>query len=91
MTDDNKTDVYYDVNWDGPLQKLQEDNDIFQAGDVVYNATHLSPIQQVHHWYTLSIIKTTVHVHHVLADNIDLQKPSSSIKLPNTQNHQKTA
>ena len=45
ITYDNKTDGYYVVKWDGPLYKLQEENDGFQAVDVVCNATYLNPIQ----------------------------------------------
>ena len=46
MTDDNKTHVYYIVNWDRPLHKLQKGTDISQAGGVVCNDTKLNPIQQ---------------------------------------------
>ena len=90
MADDKKTHVYYIVKWDRPLHKFQEDTDIFQAGDLICNATYLDPIQQAHHWYTQNTIKTVVHVQHVLAENLDLQKPSLSIKIPNTCNRWET-
>ena len=76
MIDDNKTHIFYIVKWDRPLHELQEDTDIFQAGDVVCNSTYLNPIQQAHHWYTQSTIKTGVRIQHVLVANLDLQKPS---------------
>ena len=38
-----------------------------------------------------STVNTVVHVHHVLADNIDMKKLSSSIKLQNTCNRYETA
>ena len=53
-------------------------------------ATYLNPVQQAHHWYTPSTIKTVVCVQHVFAENIDLQKTSSFIKLPNTCNRRET-
>ena len=67
ITDDNKTHGYYIVQWDRTLHKLQEDTDIFHAGDVVCNATYTNLMQQAHHWYTQSTIKTVVHIQHVLA------------------------
>ena len=90
MTDDNKTHEYYIVKWDRPPHELQEETDIFQAGDVVWNAKYLNPIQQSRHWYTQSTIKTIVRVQNVLAENLDLRKPSFSIKLPNTCNLRET-
>ena len=72
--------------WDRPLHQLQEDTGIFQAGDVVYSARYLNIINQAHHWYNQITIKTVVCVQHFLAANIDLKKPSWSIKLPNTCN-----
>ena len=84
------THGYYIVKWERTPQKLQEDTEIFQAGDVVCNTTYLNPIQQSHHWCTQSTIKTGVHVQHVPAENLDLQKPSSSIKLPDTCNLRET-
>ena len=87
ISDKNKTHGYYIVNWDIPPHKLQEDTDIFQAGGIVCNATYINPIQQAHHWYTQSTTKIVVHIQHVLAANLELQKPSLSIKLPNTFNH----
>ena len=86
MIDDNKTHGCYIVNWGRTPQKLQEDTDIFQAVDVVCGATYLNPIQKAHHWYTQINIKTVLRVHDVIAANIDLQKPSLSIKLTNTCN-----
>ena len=86
MTDDNKTHGYYIVKWDRHPHELQEDTGIFQAVDVVCNDTHLNPIQQAHHCYTKSTIKTVVCVQHVLAANIEVQKTSSSIKFTKTCN-----
>ena len=70
MTDDNKTHEYYIVKWDRPPHELQEETDIFQAGDVVYNARYINSIQQAHHCYTQRTIKTVVRVKHVLAANL---------------------
>ena len=70
---DNKTHEYCIAKWDRPPQKLQEDTDIFQAGDVVCNATYLNKIQQEHNWYNQITIKTVVRVHHVITANIDLE------------------
>ena len=91
MTDGNKTDGSYVVKWYGTLHELQKDADGFQVDDVVCNDTQLNPIQQARHWYTLITIETFVRVHNVLADNLDLQKPSLFLKLPNTCNHWETA
>ena len=90
MTEDNKTHEYYIVKLDRPPHKFQEDTDIFRAGDVVYNATYLNPIKQAHNCYTQTTIKTVVHVQQVLAANIYLKKPSSSITPPNTYNFRAT-
>ena len=60
MTDNKKTHGYYFVKWDRPPYEFQEDTDIFQAGDIVCNATYLKSIQQAHHWYTQSTINTGV-------------------------------
>ena len=68
-----KTQGYYSVKWYIPLHKLQQGTDIFQAVDVVWNATYLNQFQQAHHWYTQITIKTVVHIQHVLAENIDLK------------------
>ena len=91
MTDDNRTHGYYIVKWDRPPYELQEDTEIFQAGDVVCNATYLDTIQQPHHWYTQTTINTVVRVQNFLLANIELQKPSSPIKLPKTCNCRETA
>ena len=90
MIDENKTHGYYIVKCDRPLQQLQEDTYIFQAGDIVCNATYLNQIQQSHIWYTQITIKTAVRVQHVLAEKLDLQKLSTSIQLPNNFNHRET-
>ena len=58
---------------------------------VVCNDTYFNPIQRARHWYTPITIKTVVRAQYVFADNIDLQKPSSSIKLPITCNLRDTA
>ena len=91
MTDNNKIYGYYLINWDGPPYEFQGDTDGFQAGGLVCNARYLNPIEQECHWYTLGTIKTCVSIQHFLTANIDLQKPSSSIKPPNTCNRQDTA
>ena len=90
MTENIKTHESYIVKWDIPPHKLQEGTDIFQAGDVVCNATYLNSIQQAHHWYTQRNINTVVRVQHVLAANINSKKPSLSIKPPNTYNYRGT-
>ena len=59
---------------------MLEDTDIFQAVDVVYNAIYLNPLQQSHHWNTQITIKTVVHVQHVIAENIDLLRPSNFVQ-----------
>ena len=76
MMEENKTYWYSIIKWDRPPHKLQKDTDIFQAGDVVCTSTYLNPIQQAHHRYTQSTIKTIVCVQNILAANIDLQKTS---------------
>ena len=73
MTDDKKKHGYYNVKWDRPPHILQEDTEIFQAGDAVCNSTYLNPIQQSHHWCTQSTIEIVVRVQHVIAENIDLK------------------
>ena len=39
MKDNNKTYGCYIAKWARPLHKFQEDTDIFQAGELVSNAT----------------------------------------------------
>ena len=85
-----KTHGYYIVKWYRPLQKLQEDIDIFQAGYEVFDDTNRNLIQQAHNWYSQRTIKTVVHVHHFVAVNIYLQIPSLSIKIPNTCDRSET-
>ena len=71
MTDGNKTHGYYIVKLYSTPQKFQEDTGIYQAGDVIFNTTHLTSIHQSHHWYTQSTIKTVVRVQHVITENND--------------------
>ena len=87
VTDDRKTHGYYILKWYRPPQKLQEGTNIFKSVDVLWNDTYLNPTHQEHNWYTQITIKTVVCVKHFLTENIDLQKPSSFIKLTNTCNH----
>ena len=68
----NKTHGYYIVKWERTPDELQEDTDIFQAGDIVCNATYVNTIQQANHWYTEITINTVVRVQNVLAANLDL-------------------
>ena len=56
MTDDNKTHGYYIVKWDRPPHELKEDTEIFQSGDLFFNAAYLNKTQQAHHRYTQSTI-----------------------------------
>ena len=70
MKNYNKTHGCNIVKWDRPLHELQEDTDIFQAGDVVCNATYLNPIQQEHQWYTQITIKNVVRAQYVLAEKL---------------------
>ena len=90
MTDNNKTHGYYIVKGGRHPHELQEYTETFQAGGVFYNAKYLNPTQQAHHWYTQSTIKTIVRVQYFFSEIIDLQKPSSPMKLPNTCNRRET-
>ena len=85
-----KTHGYYIVKWDRPLKQFQEDTDIFQAGYEVFNDKYLNLIQQSNNWYSQSTIKTVFHVQHFLADNLYLQIPLLSIKIPNTCDRSET-
>ena len=62
ITDDKKTSGYYVLKWHRTHHGFQEDIDVFQSGDVVFNATYLNPIQLASRWYTLITIKTGVCV-----------------------------
>ena len=94
LTEDNKTDGYYLVNWLGTPYTLQEkyvNNDfippiVMQAGQIVYKAKYFNPVPlgRVKNWYTSSDIEVLVSIVEVLSTGITMV-PFSNENLPSVK------
>jgi hypothetical protein len=86
MTEDEDTHGYYIVRWASVPFASQEDTDEWMIGELICDATYHNPVGRARNWYTAGDDCVTIRVQHVVAADLELQKPSNQIKLPSTCN-----
>jgi hypothetical protein len=86
MTEDDNTNGYYLVRWASEPYASQEVTDEWAIGELVCDGTYLNPVGRARNWYTQGEDSVTLRVQHVVAANLQLEKPSDQVRLPSACN-----
>jgi hypothetical protein len=81
MTEDDNTNGYYLVRWASEPYASQEVTDEWAIGELVCDGTYLNPVGRARNWYTQGEDSVTLRVQHVVAANLQLEKPSDQVRL----------
>jgi hypothetical protein len=89
-TTDKAAMGYYVVKWLSEPYALQTDTEgmsgVINAGAMVVDGIFFNRVQRAPYWYTLSEESTIVEVRHVLRSGLQLEKISTTNKLPWSSN-----